>query len=78
MARPKNPRRPIDVGDRFLDTDWRREGRVVQVREVKGLSDGTTVYHVEVEVHPRNPEAIGRKTWVSEEIMYTEYRRISA
>lgn len=64
--------RPIVVGDRFEDKDWRNEGRIVKVVEKR-----LQFVKVEVEVHPNNPVAIGRRNTVHESTLRTRYRRVS-
>ena len=68
--------RPIEVGDRFEDKDPRNAGRVVEVREVDWTGTDRHV-KVQVEVHPKNPSAVGHHSWLSAETVITKYRRIS-
>ncbi len=65
----------IEVGARYQDTDWRNEGRVVEVR----TDLGNGYYSVQVEAHPKNPGAIGRYTTVSAKTLNSphRYRKIS-
>jgi hypothetical protein len=64
--------RPIEVGDRFTERDRRNLGRVVEVRAVEG---GRA--QVENEVHPNNPQALGRKTWIKFATLRSRFTRIS-
>ena len=66
--------RPIEPGDRFEDRDRRSAGRVVQVLDAPRRWGKL---RVQVEVHPLNPEAVGRKVFVSEDTLRTKYRRVS-
>jgi len=67
-----NDEREIEVGDRFIDRDKRNAGRVVQVIDRVGRTA-----RVVVEVHPLNPEAVGRETRVSVQTLRSHYRRQS-
>lgn len=69
-----NDTQPINVGDRFEDRDTRNAGRTVQV--IEGTRSGDRV-HVQVETHPLNPEAIGRRIYISRKTLRTRYRRQS-
>lgn len=66
--------RPVVVGDRFEDRDPSNEGRTVQV--IEGEREGDRV-RVVIETHPKNPEAIGRRVYISRDTLRTRYRRQS-
>lgn len=68
-----NDERPIEVGDRFESRDRRDEGRIVEVRELR--SDDR--YRIQVEVHPKNPSAVGRRSTISGHTLRRIYTRIS-
>lgn len=70
----------VEVGDRFISRDKRDEGRVIEIREVlPNKTDfwGGQTYRAEVEVHPNNPSAVGRKTTVSLAHLVDKFRKIS-
>lgn len=60
------------VGDRYEDKDWRNEGRIVEVRQVSG-----DLALVQVEVHPKNPSAVGIHRWVGNRTLAKRYRKVS-
>jgi hypothetical protein len=62
------------VGDRYADDDPRNEGRVVEVRKINHLSGRA---QVQVEVHPRNPSAVGITRWISFSGLATRYTKVS-
>lgn len=62
-----------EIGDRFEDTDPRSEGRVVELRGI--AFDGRWI--AQVEVHPKNPTAVGRHTTLSSETLTRYFRKIS-
>lgn len=74
--------RPIEVGDRFETKDKRDGGRVV---EVIAYVDGPRFtgdmrgrrFRVQTESHPKNPDAIGNVSRVSERTLRTKYERVS-
>lgn len=62
----------IELGDRFEDRDPRNKGRIVEVRQV-----GQDRIRVQVEVHPNNPSAVGRRIPISRTTLLERYNRIS-
>lgn len=66
------------IGERFEDKDPRNEGRVIQVLKHDGGLDGYTGHYVaEVKVHPKNPDAVGRKVRLSADTLDKRYRQVS-
>ena len=77
-----NTQQPIEPGDRFETKDQRDEGRVVEVVErVEGpryAGDARgNVFHVRTEAHPKNPEAVGNVSRVTERTLRKNYQRVS-
>lgn len=68
--------RPIVVGDSFETLDKRDGGRVVEVIEDVG-HHGRAVFRVRTEAHPRNPDAVGNVSRVSDHTLRTNYKRVS-
>jgi hypothetical protein len=82
-----------EVGDRFETTDSRDEGRVIEIDEVIHYDQAgwqyddngfiTEVvtpkvrYRVHSEANPKNPDAVGRRSTISEHGLETRYRKIS-
>lgn len=72
----------FEKGDRFLDLDKRRDGRVIEVDQVGQKINVHTnefepAYKVRTEVHPYNPSAIGKSRWITERTLEGYYRKIS-
>ena len=67
--------RAIEVGDRFEDSDKRNPGRVVQVRLV--TDGGEPRAKVQTEVHPTNPEVVGRHSWIRLATLRRRFTRLS-
>lgn len=68
----------IEIGDRYLDLDPRHDGRVVQIIGTASVTGEDDLRYVaEVEVHPTNPEAVGRTTNLKPETLLKRYKRIS-
>lgn len=81
------------VGDRFETKDSRDTGRVIEIDEVVEwdgtgyiYNDDDTVtevkvpkvsYRVHSEANPKNPEAVGRRSTVSENTLDNRYTKIS-
>jgi hypothetical protein len=76
-AAAKTPR-PVEIGDRFADKDWRNEGRII---EVIGIAPedrhGIPHFLTRTEVHPNNPSAVGRTIRVSATTIAQKYKRVS-
>jgi hypothetical protein len=71
----------VEAGDRFITRDKRDEGRVIEIKEVLPVNSEAEkwnpLYRAEVEVHPNNPSAVGRKTTVSLAHLVDKFRKIS-
>lgn len=70
----------FEKGDRFLDLDSRRGGRVIEVDLVGEKVVGNEyepAYKTRTEVHPYNPSAVGKSRWMTERTLSTRYRKIS-
>lgn len=68
--------RPVEVGSRWETLDKRDEGRVVEVIRLAAI-DSEKHWYVKTEAHPRNPEAVGNVSRVSESTLRERYKRVS-
>lgn len=77
-----NELRPIEVGDRFETLDDRDAGRVVEITQ---FVDGPRYpsdprgsrWYAKTEANPKNPDAVGNVSRISERTLRAKYRRIS-
>jgi len=69
----------VQAGDRFESEDERDEGRVVKVLgpAVPIATDDGPEWLVETVAHPKNPDAVGNVSRVSEFTLNDRYRRVS-
>jgi hypothetical protein len=65
-----------EIGDRYTDQDGRNAGRVVQVEALESRRKGLYAWVV-CEVHPNNPEAVGRHSWIRVDRLHTHFALIS-
>ena len=70
-----NTERPIEVGDRFEMRDGRDAGRIVQVDR---WSVSRAKWECHVDVAPKNPETVGRRTFISgRTLLGRTFKRVS-
>lgn len=65
-----------DIGDRYQDKDPRNGGRVVEVRKLEQRRKGLYAW-VQTEVHPTNPTAVGRHSWIRVDRLHERFDLIS-
>jgi hypothetical protein len=65
-----------EIGDRYTDNDSRNRGRTVEVRKLE-QRNGKLYAWVQTEVHPNNPEAVGRHSWIRVDRLHEHFALVS-